>query len=386
MYKYRSIYLASSFLALFCFSTAMATQKTIEEAFPRMVVVDLLGEKRALIKEDPTYVTHVPVPDQIINPLDYKNWKIQNRAVEDNPFSREIIFKPQEGGWFKDEKRMSHRDSSFFQEDMLYVWTADFCLMTAIQSHHHEISHGDYALCAGVMSFDEDGLIVYLDNASGHMGPTNAQLVRMVADLVKMGGISEFAIIRDYEQNLITVAEALELARQDSDFDGLRHVETPHSIVNGFKLRILTPGLTKTVRKTVPSIVHKFILISAHQKKMDLASGKSVDAMNINGDKDPVLYAKLMDSKPYPEDYDRLAAVYHSARHLETLIGFLRMSMKFMNIKSSELTQDKLLEMTVDSQLSHIAKAHNDLIEAYKNRPSPELYDFLIGRPKYIWN
>lgn len=329
----------------------------LDDFFPRVIAMKIGGEPRILVREYEN--PKAPLPNSNIDPLAYLEWKKVNDIYAENQTTYELVFSPKDRAWFRHGKKLSMKDFPFFKEGMRYVWTRDFRLLTS-DGNHASIDNGDYVLCAGTMHFDDDGLISQIDNATGHMCAHPVQLLHMVADLAKMGAISLYTRVSDYQGKLLSPAE-VESAGISVVFENLRTVEAPLSIQEAYEKRFNNVAVQQLIsdpdqNRKISQIVFEVL---EHDYQELFARGGSA---GMNPDYEQL--EKLKALRPHQTYYEKIIAIRDHGRRIDwqQIVAQGGGAMPLAD------------EAEKKAALEHLLKLINE-------RPHPVLYDEIVGVP-----
>jgi hypothetical protein len=352
--------LVGSFMAQQASASQYQHSEAWTQMFPRAVRMEIGGVNRVLIREYEN--PEVEAPESVGPPLQYVDCKKAKGLPELNKTSYELVFDHNQGAWYRDGVKMSLKDFSAFTEGMRYIWTREFKLLSGTGGHHATFDNGDYALCAGTLHFDDDGLIARLDNGTGHMCAHTINLFHMVTDLQRMGAIAPYCRIMNYKGEMVSPADMLNY-EIDPEYANLLLVETPETVIAAYRNRFdrvalvrHSDGVTRLSQIVFEVLTHTNLEINARGGPAGV------------GDVDEVKLAALIQSRPHPGFYDKVLELRQHA---------FRISWTMMESHSGGVNPPDNEQEKQAAKLS----ARERLNRMIDTRPHPELYDAILGTP-----
>lgn len=336
------------------------------ELFPRVVAMDIGGVSRVLVREIQN--PDCAPPESEDNPLNYVVHKKTGNQYRLNESTHELVFSPQEKGWFREGQKMRLKDFSPFREGMRYIWTRGFRLLSSTNGNHAQIDNGDYALCVGTLHFDDSGLICRIDNATGHMCSEMIQVFHMVTDLARMGAIAPYCKIMNYKGQYVSPAE-LSAYEPNPDMDvKLVTVTTPLEVIDAHKNRFSHSVEEQGVSILDTQPCHAQMVFDVlHHEGLEISANGGRAGI---GPRNEELLAKLMSSRPHGELYEMILSIRDHSIAIDLQIACVARGGNAMHESYMSIDEAK-------------KKAAYDRLEDMLNkRPYPKLYDAILGKPE----
>ena len=115
-----------------------------------------------------------------------------------------------DGAFYCRDERINLNTFNIFEE-LRYVVNDDFKLIVTNEYNHACIAGGQYVLSAGVIHFNESGLICYLDNSTGHICSKVHHLQQASRYFWSQGMLDSNCIIRFWDGENNSLANFLTL-------------------------------------------------------------------------------------------------------------------------------------------------------------------------------
>lgn len=316
---YLSILLSSS--SVYCSDNEQMSDETVlaRNHFPSNITMKINNEERLLGREI-NFCDNLHESNNVKisasnypHPLDYIKFKKSLGLNNQNP----VFLAYNQAGcfWEMEGEKLTPTTINLFSEGMRFLYNTDFKVVTGFGGNHATFLNGNYVFCAGLIKFDENGCICSISNDTGHMQSIKIQLQQMVADLHRIGAISPFIHLTDWQRKKINLEDCLSSPINAEEFEGVKQVSTPEIVSRNYKEVVLDNALVEKDHFSEKPLALKVLEILDHKSQLEnlstvpphLCGNKEASELYLEKTKNE---KKLLEeNKPHEEIYDQVLEI-----------------------------------------------------------------------------